>query len=161
MVGDTGYIRSENKMVIAGNALDIEKELEEADMLPGMLVKIGSTLNGVVINDGTTLAYGFLGYEKTSIMYRPKDMDTAYAINARAAIMHGPGMTLRGYIGAANGGTIVAGDKLVGAAGGKLVKWTPMVNTAGGDGNTEEAIEATAVEDADNADMYLLVRSKK
>jgi hypothetical protein len=157
---DMGYVRSENKLVIAGNALDVEMELEEAAMIPGMLVKIGTTVNEVLINDGVTLAYGWLGYEKSPIMYRPKDMDTAYAINARAAIMHGPGMTLRGLIGASNGGTIKSGDKLVGGAGGILVKWTPMVNTDAGDSNTEEHIEATAVEDSDDADKYLLVRSK-
>lgn len=155
---DTGYIMSDSKLVLAGHAQSVEMELEEAAMYAGMLVKIGSTDNEVKINDAATLAYGWLGYEKSPIMYRPASLDTAYAINDRAAVLHGPGMILRAIL--ANGTNVVAGNKLVGTAGGALKIWVPVEDTAGA-GTTQENIAAVAMEAGVTTGdpIHLIVRS--
>ena len=159
---DTGYIEAVDKIFISGDRHSVEMELEEASMVPGMLVKGGTTNNEVKINTGTTLAYGWLGYKDSPIMYRPKDINTAYAINARAGIVHGPGCILRALLGAGqgSGGTDVKmGDKLVGMAGGALKIWVPVVDTDSS-GTTQEMAEAIAMEDARaNTAGYILVRS--
>lgn len=155
MAVDTGYISPTNKIVLSGHVQSVELELEEAGMKPGILVKIGSTNNEAKIGTSGAVAYGWLGYEQTPIMYRPKNIDTAYAINARAAILHGPGMVLRAKRKASE--TIVSGDKLVGDAAGALIKWTPVPTDAA---TAEEDVVATAMEDGSGAASNLLVRSK-
>lgn len=159
---DIGYVEPVNKVFLSGDRQTVEMGLEEAAMVPGMLVKIGTTNNEVKINDGTTLAYGWLSYEDSPVMYKPANIDTAYAVNARAAIAHGPGCVLRALLGAGqgSGGTgVVAGNKLVGMAGGALKIWVPVEDTAGA-GTTQEMAEAIAMEDARaNTAGYILVRS--
>jgi hypothetical protein len=159
---DIGYIEPVDKIFLSGHRQTVEMELEEASMMPGMLVKAGSTNNEVKINDGTTLAYGWLSYEDSPLMYRPANIDTAYAINARGAVAHGPGCVLRALLGAGqgSGGTgVVMGDKLVGMAGGALKIWVPVEDTASA-GTTQEMVEAIAMEDARaNTAGNILVRS--
>lgn len=154
---DTGYISPTNKIVLSGHVQSVELELEEAGMKPGILIKIGSTVNEAKIGTEGMVAYGWLGYEQSPIMYRPKDIDTAYAINARAAILHGPGMVLRAKL--ANGTNVVSGNKLVGTADGALKIWVPVPADAA---SGEEDVVATAMEDGTTtgAEINLLVRSK-
>ena len=163
MAADAGYVEAVNKIVIAGSRSSQEKEAEEASMMPGMLVKKGTTVNEVKIGTEATLNMGWLGYEDAPTMYKPANIDTAYAVNARVPVINGPGMVLRALLaaGQGDGGTDVKqGNKLVGTAGGALKLWVPVHDTNAADGDTEEMVEATAAEDArSNAAGYILVRS--
>jgi len=155
---DTGYIEATDKIVLAGKRSSIELEAEEAAMKPGMLVKKGTTENEVKIGTDATLCRGWLGYEDTAVMYRPANIDTAYAINDRVAVINGPGMVLRAIL--ADGTNVIAGNKLVGTAAGELKIWVPVEDTAGA-GNTEEMVVAIALADGttDGAAVNLIVRS--
>ena len=142
---DTGYITPINKIVLSGHVQSVEMEIEAvSEMYAGRLVKAGSTNNEVVVNAAGTVAYGWLGYEQTPVMFRPATVDTIYKVNDRAAVIHGPGMVLVGKRKANE--TIVMGDKLQSAANGEVAKWVPIVDTGVG-GATEQQIVATAMED--------------
>lgn len=154
---DTGYIKPVNKIVLSGHVQSVEMEVENAtNMYPGRLVMHGGTNNEVVVSDGTAIVYGWLGYEQTPIMYRPKTVDTIYVINDRAAVVHGPGMVLVGMRKASE--TIVMGDKLQAAASGELAKWVPIVDTGDG-GAVEQQVVAIAMEDGSGAASDLIIRS--
>ena len=153
---DTGYIKPVNKIVLSGHVQSVEMEIETvANMYAGRLVKHGTTNNEVVVNDGAELAYGWLGYEQTPVMYRPATVDTIYKVNDRAAVIHGPGMVLVASRKADE--TIVMGDKVVGAADGQVAKWTPVpINAA----TAEEDVVGVAMEDGSGASSDLIVRSE-
>jgi hypothetical protein len=155
---DTGYITPVDKIFISGHRQSVEMGLEEASMYPGMLVMHGTTNNDVKINTGASIAYGWLSYEDSPLMWRPANIDTAYAISARAGIVHGPGAVLRAIL--ANGDNVVMGDLLVGTSGGELKKWAPIVDTGSG-GATEEQVVAQAMDDGTttSAAVKLIVRS--
>jgi hypothetical protein len=153
---DTGYVEATNKVILAGSARStVEKELEEANMMPGMLVMKGADEDKVLINTAALKATGWLGYEDSATMWKPKDIDTAYAINARGAVVNGPGMVVRALRLASE--TIHVSDRLVGAAGGTVRKWVPVVS--GGDAMTEETVDAIALEEGSGVASALLVRS--
>ena len=153
---DTGYIAPVNKIVISGHVQSVEMEVENAtNMYPGRLVQHGTTNNEVVVDDGAALAYGWLGYEQTPVMYRPATVDTIYTINDRVGVIHGPGMVLVASRKASV--TIVMGDKLVGAAGGQVTKWTPVPIDAA---TAEEDVVGVAMEDGSGAASDLIVRSE-
>lgn len=154
---DTGYIEATNKIVLAGHRSSVEKEVEEAGMKPGMLVKRGSSDNEVLKGTEATVNYGWLGYEDSPAMWKPKDIDTAYAVNARAAVINGPGMVLRAIRKASE--TVIMGDKLVGDADGELKKWVPVHDTDAADGTTQEMVVAMALEAGTGASDTLIVRS--
>jgi hypothetical protein len=155
---DTGYVKPINKIVISGHVQSVELEVEtETNMYAGRLVMHGGTNNEVVVSDGTAIVYGWLGYEQTPIMYRPASVDTIYAVNARAAVLHGPGMVLVGRRKASE--TIVMGDKLQAAADGEVMKWVPIVDTGDG-GAVEQQIVATAMEDGSGVASDLILRSE-
>jgi len=159
---DTGYIEAVDKIVLAGERSSFEMEAEEASMMPGMLVKTGTTVNEVKIGTESTVNLGWLGYEDSAIMERPANIDTAYAINARVPVINGPGMVLRALLaaGQGSGGTDVKrGNKLVGTTGGALKIWVPVEDTAGA-GTTQEMVVAIALEDARaNTAGSIIVRS--
>jgi hypothetical protein len=154
---DMGYISAVDKIVLAGTRQSVELEIETvANMYPGRLVMHGSTNNEMVVDDGSGLAYGWLGYEDSPVMYRPATIDTIYLVNDRAAAVFGPGMILRAKL--LNGTNIVMGDRLVGGGDGKVKKWTPVpINAA----SAEEAVIAIAMQDGttSGADIDLIVRS--
>lgn len=160
---DMGYIEATNKIIIAGHGSSVEAEAEEASMMPGMLVKIGSTVNEVKIGTEATVNYGWLGYENAPTMWKPANIDTAYAVNARVPVISGPGMVLRALLaaGQGDGGTDVkSGNKLVGTSGGALKIWVPVHDTDTADGDTEEMVAAIAMEDARaNTAGNIIVRS--
>jgi len=154
---DTGYIKATDKIVYAGNRQTVEAEIETAtSMYPGALVKAGTTNNEIVVNTAGAVSYGWLSYEDTPIMFRPANVDTIYAANARAAVVFGPGIILRAKL--ANGTDIVMGDRLVGTAAGALKKWVPVpINAA----TAEEFPEAIAMEDkaTTGSQVNIIVRS--
>lgn len=154
---DIGYIAATDKIVLAGNRMSAEFEVEtETSMYPGALVMAGSTNNEMVVNTAGAVAYGWLGYEDTPIMYRPANIDTIYAVNARAAVVFGPGIILRAKL--ANGTNIVMGDRLVGTAAGALKKWVPVPIGAA---SAEEDVVAIAMEDKATTgdEVNIIVRS--
>jgi hypothetical protein len=159
---DMGYVEATNKIVLAGHGASVEMEAEEASMMPGMLVKIGTTVNEVKIGTEATVNYGWLGYENSPTMWKPANIDTAYAVNARVSVISGPGMVLRALLasGQGSGGTDVkAGTKLVGTSGGALKIWVPVVDTDSA-GTTQEMVVAIAMEDARaNTAGSIIVRS--
>ena len=154
---DMGFIEATDKIVLAGKQIPVELEIETvANMYPGRLVMHGTTNNEMVVDDGAGLAYGWLGYEDTPVMYRPANKDTIYVVNDRAAAIFGPGIILRAKL--INGTNVVMGDRLVGAGAGKVKKWTPVpINAA----SAEEAQVAIAMQDGTTtgADINLIVRS--
>ena len=155
---DTGYIVAVNKIVLAGHAQSVEMEVENAtNMYAGRLVMHGTTNNEVVVNDGAEIAYGWLGYEQSPIMFRPASLATLYAVNARAAVLHGPGMIIVGLRKASE--TIVMGDKLQAAADGEVAKWVPVTDTAE-TGVAAKQIVATAMEDGSGAASAIILRSE-
>ena len=122
---DMGYIEATDKIVLAGNRMSAEFEIETVTtMYPGRLVKGGSTDNEIVVGTDGAVSYGWLGYEDTPIMYRPATIDTIYNVNDRAAVVFGPGIILRGLL--ANGDDVIMGDKLTGTAAGAVKKWVPV-----------------------------------
>ena len=154
---DTGYIEATDKIVLAGARSVVEKEVEvETSMIPGVLVKKGSTDNEVVVGTDGAVAYGWLGYEDTPVMYRPANKDTIYAVNARAGIVSGPGMVLRAKL--ADGDDVIMGDKLTGTAAGALKKWVPVPVDAA---TAEEMVVAVAMESKATTgdEVDLIVRS--
>jgi hypothetical protein len=121
---DIGYVEATNKIVLAGQRLTVEKEIETATtMYAGRLVKKGSTDNEVVVGTDGAVALGWLGYEDTPIMYRPATIDTIYVESDRAAVVSGP-IVLRALL--ANGDDVIMGNKLTGTAAGALKKWVPV-----------------------------------
>ena len=154
---DTGFVTATDKIVLSGSRQVVEKEIETAtSMYPGVLVKKGSTDNEVVVGTDGAVAYGWLGYEDTPVMYRPANIDTIYVVNARAGIISGPGMVLRAKL--ANGDDIIMGDKLTGTAAGALKKWVPVPIDAA---SAEEMVVAVAMESkaTTGAEVDLIVRS--
>jgi hypothetical protein len=160
---DDGYIEATNKIILAGHGASVEMEAEEASMMPGMLVKTGTTVNEVKIGTEATVNYGWLGYENSPTMWKPANIDTAYAIAARVSVISGPGMVLRALLAAGQGGggtDVKRGNKLVGTSGGALKIWVPVHDTDAADGVTEEMPVAIAMEDARaNTAGNIIVRS--
>ncbi len=155
---DTGYITPVDKIVLSGDVQSVEMEVESGtNMYAGRLVMHGTTNNEIGVSDGTVIAYGWLGYEQTPIMYRPATVDTLYVTGDRAAVIHGPGMVL---VASRKGGvSIVMGDKLQAAAAGQVTKWVPTVSTDAA-GEVEQDVIGTAMEDGSGDSSDLIVRSR-
>ncbi len=115
-----------NKIIIAGRpAITEEKEVETATgMKPGVLVKKGSTDDEIVVCTGSDYPTGVLGYEDTSPLDRPANIDTLYTVNKRAKVHSGGGFIFYGWLAAAAAADIVKGDPLVPGADGSLDKNT-------------------------------------
>ncbi len=115
-----------NKIIIAGrSSITEEKEVETATgMKPGVLVKKGSTDDEVVVCTGSDYPTGILGYEDTSPLDRPANIDTLYTVNKRAKVHSGGGFIFYGWMAAEASADVVKGDPLVPGADGGLVKGT-------------------------------------
>ena len=154
---DIGYIVPTDKIVLAGEYSSKEREVENiTSMYPGRLVLKGSTDNEIKVSgDNGIIAVGFLGYEDTPIMHRPTNKTTIYALAARASVLTGPGMII--YAALAENETVVQGDELVGAAGGKLKKVTYDASH-----NAMYRIYAEAKESISGAgaDEHIIVKSR-
>ena len=115
----TGVQRPTNKIVAGGNPLSQELRIETvANMYAGRLVKAGSSVDEIVVNDAATntTVLGWLGYEQTAPYYRPDTPTTIYVIEDQAAVLNGGGFViLADAVGATPKGT-----PLTGAADGKI-----------------------------------------
>jgi hypothetical protein len=147
MVGEMGFVKATDKIVLAGHRQSVELEVEvAATMYPGRVVKGGTTNNEMVVGAADALSMGWLSYEDTPVMYRPATIDTIYAAADRAAYVFGPGMIVVASLLYEQ--EIVMGDKLVPAAAGQLQKWTPVpINAA----SAEEDVIAIAMETVTSA----------
>jgi hypothetical protein len=161
MTGDTGFVEATDRIVLAGSNMKMsrEKEIEGTVtyMLPGALVKMGSTDNEVAVGSDGVSAVGWLGYRDTSAMWRPKNIDTAYVLGDRAGVVSGPGMIIRGKL--ADNMTIAYGDKLTGTANGALKEWVPIATTPANE--LEQFVVAIAMESktTSGAAANLIVKS--
>jgi len=115
-----------NKIIIAGRpSITEEKEVETATgMVPGVLVKKGTTDDEVVVCTASDYPTGVLGYEETSPLDRPATIDTAYTVNKRAKVHSGGGFIFYGWLAAAASANVTKGDPLVPAADGAVDKGT-------------------------------------
>ena len=154
---DIGDVTATDKIVLAGDYSSREREVEDVtNMYPGRLVLKGTTDNEIKVSgDNGLLGTGFLGYEDTPVMYRPTNKDTIYVLADRASVLTGPGMIFRASL--AENETVVQGDELVGAAGGKLKKVTYDTSH-----NVAYRIYAEARESITSAgaDEHILVKSR-
>lgn len=148
MVGEMGFVKATDKIVLAGYRQSVELEIETvATMYSGRVVKGGTTNNEMVVGAADGLSMGWLSYEDTPTMYRPATIDTIYKVNDRAAYVFGPGMIVVGSLLYEE--AIVMGDKLVPAAAGQLKKWTPVPIEAA---SAEEDVIAIAMETVTSSD---------
>lgn len=125
---DTGFVVATDKIVLSGNPITVEKEVETvANMKPGRLVKRDTGDNQVEVNDTDDNVYGWLAYEHTAVMYRPANKDTIYNVNDRAAVIVGGEIVIRARL--ASGQSVTMGAKLTAAAAGELTAATIGTNT--------------------------------
>ena len=116
---DTGFIEATDKIVLSGNPITVEKEVETvANMYPGRLVKRDTGDNQVEVNDTDDNVYGWLAYEHTAVMYRPANKDTIYVVEDRVGVIVGGEIVIRARL--ASGQNVTMGAKLTAAANGEL-----------------------------------------
>lgn len=145
----TGVQRPTNKIIAGGKPFSQELRVENAtNMYAGRLVKAGSTVDEIVVNDASsnTTILGWLGYEQTSSAFRPSTPTTIYVIEDQATVLNG------GYfvILADAVGATPKGTPLTGAAAGKV--------TALALANMDSGAHVGYAEDA-SANGKVLVRS--
>lgn len=140
-MADVGYgPKPSNQILVAGTPLVQILKVETAtNMYPGRLVKKGTNDDDVVVNDGST-AIGWLGYERTIKKYRPSTVDTIYAGDEQAAVLHGNHFVIVGSL--AVGANVSKGARLKAVAAGQL-----SGGTVGSDeivAIAEESVDASA-----------------
>ena len=114
-----GFEKSDNAILIAGRPHAQELKVETTtSMIPGRLVKKGTTDADAVVGTAGCNPLGVLGYEQAHWKHRPATIATAYAASALAPVLNGP-MIVKLL---ATGASIVKGDALVAAADGKVTK---------------------------------------
>ena len=115
----TGVRRPTNKIVAGGTPLVQELRVQTATtMYPGRLVKAGSSVDEIVVNDasGNTTILGWLGFEQTNPEFRSEAVTDICTIEDQVAVLNGGGFTiLAEAVGATPKGT-----PLTGAAAGKV-----------------------------------------
>jgi len=125
-----------DKVILAGNAETGEELNVETNtgMIPGVLVQKGTTDDDIVVGDASHAPAGVLGYEKTSMLFRPMDatgsyytMDGTYAassatVNSRAFVHQATDLAWYGWWAANDGaaGALIKGAVLYPAANGQL-----------------------------------------
>jgi hypothetical protein len=87
-------------------------------MIPGVLVKKGTSDDDIVVGTAVTNITGVLGWEHSNPLQRPVDMDTAYTVDTRAKYHSGGGFEFYGWLGTGCTAAIVKGDPLVADADG-------------------------------------------
>jgi len=119
---DSGFTAPNNVFLIQGRFTKHEVKVETAtNFKPCRLAKKGTSDGQAVVNDGA-IAIGWIGYEQAADQYRPGSIDTAYAANAFAPIIHCPGAHVRAIL--ADQEAVAKGDPLKATAAGELAKAT-------------------------------------
>ena len=149
---DTGFIEATDKIVLAGSPITVEKTIETvANMYPGRLVKMDTGAYQVEVNDTDDNAYGWLGYEQTSVMNRPATIDTIYEVDKEVGIIVGGDIIIRAKL-AHNDNVTAIGTKLTAAANGEL--------TAATIGTHMVLAVAMELADATSAAVNIIVKSR-
>lgn len=111
------------KIVGQGSPLVAQRKVETvATMYPGRLVIVDTTDNQIQICGAAGAAVGWLGYEQTSVNFRPDTISTIYKVNDMAGMIFGCNFSVLGSL--ASGQSVAAGAKLKPAAAGELTAAT-------------------------------------
>jgi hypothetical protein len=125
-----------DKIVLAGNA-ETGEDLNvqtATGMIPGVVVQKGSTDDDIVVGDASHSPIGVLGYERTSMLFRPMDatgsyytMDGTYSATVaskpvRAFVHESPDLAWYAWWKASDGTSagVIKGDSLYPGANGQL-----------------------------------------
>ena len=156
-MGFCGFVKPRNKIVVAGNPLVQELNIEEAGMYPGMLVMKGTNDDDIKINtDPSNNVVGWLGYEHTNPAYRPKDVDTSYNVGDKAAVLFGSNFVIVTSAIEA----ISKGEILEPSGNGDVRKRTAVAD-ADGSGNAYPNLKVAIAEETKTAGKAdIMVRSK-
>lgn len=126
-----GFLKPDNKILVAGNPLVQELKVETAtNMYPGRLVKKGTNDDDIVVGTAGADVIGFLGYEQCRDSDKPANVDTAYAAGAWAPVLSGGGFIIVARL--ANGENVSKGARLVAAANGELKEASALAVPSGG-----------------------------
>jgi len=111
-----------SKIILSGKpSKTAEAKIETAaGCYPGSLVKKGTTDDDVVCGTAVDHITGVLGYEETSPLERPVDMDTLYTVNKRAKVHESGDFEFYGWLGTGCTADIVKGDPLIADADGNM-----------------------------------------
>ena len=121
-----------NKIVVFGEHLGRVEELEvetATNVIPGRLVKRGSSDAQIVVNTDAGVPVGWVGYEQAHKNYRPDNKTTAYAAGAQCPVLKGPGMVIIAHV--ATGNNVTKGAPLVAAANGEFKLATQLAPPTG------------------------------
>ncbi|MCS3924412.1 gp53 minor capsid family protein [Methanosalsum natronophilum] len=115
----TGIQKPNNRIIAAGVPLIQELNIETVtNMYPGRLVKKGTNDSDIVINTADGKPIGWLGYEQTNPVFRPKDPISIYGAEAQVAVLNGGGFYIRAML--AESENVGKGDPLVAGDNGEL-----------------------------------------
>jgi len=120
-MGSAPFIEPTNKIVLAGNPdrRGYTTEGTVTNLIPGRLVKKGTTDSQIVIGDADGPNIGFLGYENGFGPDKPANITTAYALAVSAEVLSGPGVIL---VANCETAAVTKGDELCAGSDGKLRK---------------------------------------
>ena len=109
-----------SKIILSGIPMKTEEAKVETatTMIPGRLVKKGSTDDDIVVGTAVSNITGVLGWEESNPLQRPVDFDTAYTVNTRAKVHSGGGFEFYGWLGTECTAAITKGDPLLPGASG-------------------------------------------
>lgn len=119
-MADVGYgPKPSNSILVAGTPLVQILKVETAtNMYAGRLVKKGTNDDDIVVGTAGDGFIGWLGYEHTIKKYRPSTVDTIYAGDEQAAVLHGGGFVI--VASAATGISVSKGALLKAVAAGQV-----------------------------------------
>ena len=129
-----------NKFVVQGkNDTFNESNAAAATIVPGYVLMKGTTDDDVLINDGAHNPVGWAGYEQASPEFKPSNLATAYALNARVPVVSAKGCVVAATL--ATSQTIVRGDALITSTGspGMVCKATQLGVASGATAMTSAA----------------------
>jgi len=122
----TGVQRPTNKIIASGTPLVQELRVQTAsEVYPGRLVKAGTTVDEIVVNDASTntTILGFVGFEQTNPNYRPSTISTIQVVEDQVSVLNGGGFTILADCTGAYG-AIAKGCPLTPVADGKVAAMT-------------------------------------
>lgn len=124
-MGSAPFIEPANKIVLAGNNVDRRVYTTEGTvthLIPGRLVKKGTTDSQVVIGDVDGPNIGWLGYEDAFGPDKPANITTAYALAKDCDVLSGPGTIV---VANSETAAITKGDLVCAGSDGKVRKLYP------------------------------------
>jgi len=133
-----------NAIVQGGYPNVDELNVETAtNMIPGRLVKKGTADTDIVVGTALCSPAGWLGYEQSAIVFRPKDKTTAYAAGDQAPVLSGGKFSVLATL--ATSQTIVKDDPLVAGADGTVQKADVLTIDSGATNVTSSAANGAVI----------------